>query len=75
MTLPTRLDDRPAKTEGPGFSYHVIARAIGPWQSASPAMQSIARSLRERKENGLPRHFAPRNDSEFEAGCNKFTLY
>ena len=28
-----------------------------------PAMQSIARSRRERKENGLPRRFAPRNDT------------
>ena len=75
MTLPTRLDDRSAKPEGPGFSYHVIARAIGPWQSASPAMQSIARSLRERKENGLPRRFAPRNDSESKAVRNDDTLH
>ena len=33
-----------------------------------PAMQSIARSRRERKENGLPRRFAPRNDTELLVG-------
>ena len=33
-----------------------------PWQSASPAMRSIARPPWGRKENGLPRRFAPRND-------------
>ena len=63
MTLPTRLDNCPVKTDGSAKGYRVIARAIGPWQSASPAMQRIDRFRRKRK-NGLPRRFAPRNDSE-----------
>ena len=33
MTLPTRLDDRPAKPEGPGSGHHVIARSEATRQS------------------------------------------
>ena len=36
--------------------------AVRPWQSVTPAMLCIARPRRGRKENGLPRRFAPRND-------------
>ena len=42
-----------------------IAKPEGLWQSASPLMRSISRPLWERKENGLPRRFAPRNDGGF----------
>ena len=43
---------------------HVIARRgkDPTWQSASLAMRSIARSRWDRKGNGLPRAFGPRND-------------
>ena len=59
MTLPARLDNCLIEIDGPAKGYHVIARAIGPWQSASSAVQSTARPQRGRKENGLPRRAMP----------------
>ena len=47
---------------------HPRVASLGPsgqftfWQSASPAVLCTARSQRDRKKNGLPRRFAPRND-------------
>ena len=52
------------KIGGPTTIHRCHCEGVSPWQSASPAMRSIARPLWGRKENGLPRRrLAPRNDS------------